>query len=190
MIFNWVDVLFVITVVVFVLNGLRSGAVFSLINLVSIPVGLIVAYRYGGQLTHFLQGGGLAITPLIAYGVLFIGSVIVVHMLANFVRGIVRHIPLVSQGDSLLGGAVGFVEAWLLWLFLLMLLGTFLGGAQAAIVPGGHVALASGMSAGQLQGWQQFYDQAVAHSLFARVNGFFIHVLPGLPMLSSFVGGR
>ncbi len=187
MTFNWVDVLFVITVVVLVLNGLRSGALFSLINLVSIPVGLIVAYRYGGQLTDFLAGGGLVITPLVTYGVLFLGSVVVVHMLAGFVRGIVKGIPLVSQGDALLGGVVGFVEAWLLWLFLLIVLGTLLGSTQTALVQGLHPTLMGNVSAGQLQGWQQFYNQAVAHSLFARVNGFFIHVLPGLPSLSSFV---
>jgi uncharacterized membrane protein required for colicin V production len=187
MTFNWVDLLFIITVVLLVLNGLRSGAVFSLINLVSIPVGVIVAYRYGAQLTNFLAGGGLVVTPLITYGVLFFGSVIVVHLLAGFVRGIVKRIPLVSQGDSLLGGVVGFVEAWLLWLFLLMVLGMFLGSTQLAMTEGIHSALLGNVSASQLQSWQQFYNQAVSHSLFARVNTFFIRLLPGLPSLSSFV---
>jgi uncharacterized membrane protein required for colicin V production len=187
--FNWVDVLFVITVVVLVLNGLRSGALFSLINLVSIPIGLVVAYKYGGQFTSFLAGSGLVITPLVAYGILFLVSVVVVHMLAGFVRGIVKSIPVISQGDSLLGGVVGFVEAWLLWLFLLIVLGTFLGTEQSVLAQGLHPAIGN-ISAGQLQGWQQFYNQAVSHSLFARVNGFFIHVLPGLPSLSSFVGRR
>ena len=45
-----IDILFLITVALLVFNGLRNGAVFSLINLLSIPVAFGVAYYYGRAL--------------------------------------------------------------------------------------------------------------------------------------------
>jgi uncharacterized membrane protein required for colicin V production len=180
-----IDILFVITVVLMVFNGLRNGFVFSLVNFLSVPVGLAVTYFYGPQFTSFLAGNGLPATPLIAYIVLFLGVVLLIHILGNSVRRFVRHVPLVSQGDTLLGGAVGIVEAWLLWLFLLVLLGAFLGNLQTSLLQGTTLVTGLNIHADQLQSWHDFYNQAVNHSLFARVNGFFVKELPAIPTLST-----
>ena len=185
--FNVVDILFLITVILLVLNGLRNGAVFSLLSLLTIPLALAAVFYLGPQFTSYLAGTGFSATPLISYIILFFLAVLILHFLASFIRGLVKSIPLVKQGDALLGGVVGFIEAWLLWLILLIVLGSFLHTLQgsvnslqnaASIIPGTTIHVA------QLQQWHDFYNQAVTHSLFARVNGWFVRTLPSLPNLA------
>ncbi len=179
-----IDILFLITVVVLVVSGLRNGLVLSLLNLISIPLALGVAYFFGPQFTALLASTGFSATPLISFVILFFLTVFVLHILGNALRSIVKSIPLIGSSDSLLGGVVGFVEAWLLWLFLLLLLGSFLNGVQgtvstiqhgASLIPGSNVQI------GQLQQWHDFYNQAVTNSLFAKVNSFFVRTLPNVP---------
>jgi uncharacterized membrane protein required for colicin V production len=182
---DWIDILFVVTVVLLVLNGLRNGALFSLINIVTIPVAFIVAYLFGPQLVVLLAANGLPATPLIAYGALFLGTVLILHIIGSVVRRTMKFVPLFGQLDSLLGGVFGFVEAWLLWLLLLFVLGTFLSAVQSGIETGSvifqginwqdlHISFLT------FQKWHDFYNQAVTTSLFAKVNGFFVAKLPAL----------
>ena len=176
-----IDILFLITIALLAFNGLRNGAIFSLVNLISIPAGFIVATTYGPRFTAFLAASGFAATPLISYIVLFFGTVLVLHTIATAIRGVVGAIPLLGPLDLLAGGAIGFVEAWLLWLFLLIVLGSFLHSLQSTvdlqthIVPGLHIQFA------QLQSWHDFYNNAITHSLFAQVNRVFVKALPDLP---------
>jgi uncharacterized membrane protein required for colicin V production len=177
-----IDILFLVTVVLLVFNGFRSGAVLSLVGLIGLPIGLGVAYYYGPQLTSLLAANGLPATPLISYIVLLFGCVFIVHIIGNMIRGVVRSIPLISQADTVLGGAIGFVEAWLLWVFLLMILGVFLGTTQATINQGTHLVPGLNVQVAQFQGWHDFYNQALTNSLFAKVNSFFVKELPTLPI--------
>jgi uncharacterized membrane protein required for colicin V production len=179
-----IDILFLITVVLLVLSGFRNGFVVSLLNLISIPLALGVAYFFGPQFTAFLASTGFSATPLISFFVLFFLAVLILHIIGNTLRSMVKSIPVIGSGDTLLGGVVGFVEAWLLWLFLLVILGSFLKGVQgtvstiqqgASLIPNANVHL------GQLQQWHDFYNQAVTNSLFAKVNGFFVKTLPNVP---------
>lgn len=177
---SWIDILFLVTVVLLVFNGLRNGAVFSLISFLGLPVGLWVAYTYGPQFTGVLGSNGISATPLISYIVLFFGTVFVVHILGNMLRGVVKSTPIISQGDTLLGGAIGFVEAWLLWLLLLVVLGSFLGSVQTSLIQGSSIATGLNIHPDQLQGWHDFYNQAINNSLFAKVNSIFVKALPSL----------
>lgn len=181
-----IDILFLITVALLVFNGLRNGAVFSLINLLSIPVAFGVAYYYGPRFTALLVANGLPATPLISYAILFFGVVLILHIVATTVRGFIQKIPVIGFGDALLGGIIGFGEAWLLWLVLLIALGTFLATLQtsanaiqqsASIIPGVKISF------DQLKSWHDFYNQAVTNSLFAKVNSIFNQNLHGLPKL-------
>lgn len=172
-----VDVLFLVTIVVMVFNGFRNGFVFSLVNLLSLPVAAGVSWIFGPALTAFLAKNGLAVNPLLAYIILFLVAVFVIHIIANSIRGTVKRIPLLSSGDALLGGVVGFVEAWALWVILLLVLGHFL-----SVVDQGQIQQL-GFHVDTFKSWQQFYDDAVANSLFARVNGWFIKVVPLVPTL-------
>ena len=179
-----IDILFLITVVLLVLSGLRNGFVVSLLNLISIPLALGVAYFFGPQFTAFLATTGFSATPLITFFILFFLIVVVLHFLGGTLRRIVKSIPVIGSGDTLLGGVVGFVEAWLLWLFLLVLLGNFLNGVDSTVSTLQHGASLmpnANVSISQLQQWHDFYNQAITNSLFAKVNGFFIKTLPNVP---------
>jgi len=178
---NWVDILFLVTVILLVLSGFRNGFVFSLINLISIPLGFAVAVYYGPQLTSILAGNNLPATPLISYIVLFFGVVLILHLIGTSIHGTLKHIPVIGCGDEILGGAVGFVEAWLIWLILLIILGNFLGNVQQ----GTHIISGINFQPDQLQSWHDFYNQAVNNSLFARVNSFFVKQLPNVPQLTG-----
>lgn len=165
-----VDVLFLVTIVLLVFNGLRNGFVFSLINLLSLPIAFVIAWLFGPRLTNLLSANNLSATPLISYLVLFFGSVLVIHILATAVRGTVKKIPLIGFGDTVLGAAVGFVEAWLLWVVLLLVLHNFLQDVSQV--------QQLGINSSLFQSWQQFYNDAVTNSLFARVNSFIVSTVP------------
>lgn len=164
-----VDLLFIVTTGLLIFNGLRNGFIFSLVNLISLPLALGVAYVFGANLTALLAANNLPSTPVIAYLVLFFGTVLIVHIVATIVRGVIKKIPLVGFGDTLLGGVVGFVESWLLWVVLLLVLGNFLQNVNN---------LPFGIANTQFSSWQTFYNDAITGSLFAKVNNFIIHTVP------------
>ena len=169
-----VDILFLVTVVLLAFNGFSNGAVTSLVNLISIPVGFVVAYLFGPRFTLLLAANGLSATPLVAYIVLFFGAVLVLHIIGTVVRGVLQSVPLIGFGDRLLGALVGFVEAWLLWVVLLLVLHNFLLDINNVNSVSYGVVNTS-----QFNSWQQFYNDAVTNSLFARVNSFIVGKLPG-----------
>ncbi|HLI91044.1 MAG TPA: CvpA family protein [Ktedonobacteraceae bacterium] len=180
---NLIDILFLLTVILLFFNGIRNGAVFSLINLISIPVAFAVAYFYGAKFTALLAASGLPATPLISYIVIFIGTVLVLHIVGTMIRGMVRAVPFVGLGDALLGGLIGIGEAWLLWLVLLTVLGAFLHNVQGTIQTGTTVVPGLNIQVDQFRAWHDFYNQALNNSLFARFNSFFVKELPALPTL-------
>jgi uncharacterized membrane protein required for colicin V production len=180
---SWMDILFIVTVLLLVMNGLRNGFLFSLISLVALPLGIGAALYFGPQFTSILAANGLPSTPLISYIVLFFGTVLILHLIASSLRSGARNLPLIGLGDSLLGGVVGFVEAWLLWLILLIILGNFLHGAQDAVNQTTQVIPGLNIHVDQLQAWHDFYNQMISNSLFAKVNVLFVRELPTIPHL-------
>lgn len=165
---SWIDILFLVTVLLLVFNGFRNGFVISLIHLIGIPLGFVVALLFGPQFVQLLAANGLSITPFIAYIVLFFGTVLVLHIIGTVVRGVVRSIPLIGFIDAPLGALLGFIEAWLLWVALLFVLHNFLLSAQPI----------QGLNPVLLTQWQGAYNETVTNSLFARVNDFIIPLLP------------
>lgn len=164
---NTIDILFLVTIVLLVFNGLRNGAVFSLIHLVALPVAFAGAVWFGPTLAALLAAHHLLVNPLIAYAVLFFGIVLVLHGIGSSLRRVLHAIPLLGAGDRLIGGGLGFVEAWLLWVVLLAVLHGFLQGTH--VIPGIGPSL--------FQSWQQAYNSAVSQSLFAHVNSVFVQTL-------------
>ena len=184
--FDWIDLLFLITIALLVFNGIRNGAIFSLLHLLSIPIALGIAYFFGRPFTLFLASNGLSVSPLIAYVIVFFGAVLLLHIIGTMIRGVTRAIPLLGVGDVVLGGLIGFVEAWLLWLVILLVIGSFLHDVQNAMTAGHSVIPGFNITVSQYQSWHDAYNLAVTNSIFANVNGFFIKALPALPKLSSF----
>ena len=181
-----IDILFLVTVVLLVLNGWKNGALFSLIGLLVLPIGFAVVHYFGPTLTVALASVGLPSAPLIAYAVLFIGTILILHIVGGFIRGVVDNLPLLGPLDKLLGGVIGIVEAWLIWWILLMVLGTFLSAIQAGTnaFPGVDLTqFGKHFQDWHVQSWYDFYNDAVNHSLFAQVNDFFVKLIPALPKL-------
>jgi uncharacterized membrane protein required for colicin V production len=181
---NWIDILFLVTIVLLIFNGFRNGAVFSLLNLLSIPIAFGVAYFFGKPFTLFFANNGLLFSPLISYLVLFFVTILVIQIIGTSMRGVVKAIPILGLGDSLLGGLVGFFEAWLIWLIVLLLVGHFLNDIQTTIQTGKQLIPGLNITVQQYQVWHDTYNQALHNSLFARVNGFIIKELPAMPRLS------
>jgi uncharacterized membrane protein required for colicin V production len=165
-----IDILFLVTVILLVLNGLHNGAVTSLVSLLSIPLGFLVAYLFGARLTVLLAANGWSVTPLLSYIILFFATVLILHILATIIHGVMKSTPVVGPfiglADKLLGGVIGIVEAWLLWVVLLLVLHEFL------------LHIPSGIDAAQFRNWQLFYNDAYSHSLFAQVNSFILSKVP------------
>jgi uncharacterized membrane protein required for colicin V production len=181
--FNWIDIFFLVTVALLAFNGFRNGAVVSLVNLLSIPLGIAVAYVFGKQFTLALGANGLSIAPFISYIVLFFATVLVLHIIATVVRGVVHRIPVVNFGDEILGAILGFIEAYLIWLVLLIVVGNFLHSTQDLIQQGQSVIPGLNISVNQFKSWHDTYNYAVTNSTFARVNSFVITRLPDIPKL-------
>jgi uncharacterized membrane protein required for colicin V production len=179
--FSWIDLLFLITIVLLVFNGIRNGAIFSIVNLLSIPIALGVAIFLGKPFTLFLANNGLSISPLLGYIVLFFAAVFVIHIIGTMLRGVIRAIPLLGIGDVLIGGVVGFIEAWLLWVIVLLVIGGFLNNVQHAITAGSNIIPGfSNITLSQYTSWHDTYNQALSNSLFAQVNSFILSKLPPL----------
>ncbi|HZS76707.1 MAG TPA: CvpA family protein [Ktedonobacteraceae bacterium] len=176
--FNWIDLAFLVTIALLVFNGLRNGALFSLVHLLGIPIALGVTLFFGKPFTMFLNSNGLSVSPLIAYIVLFFVTILVIHIIGTMIRGVVRAVPFLGLGDVLLGGLIGFIEAWLLWVIVLLVIGNFLGGIQNTIHAGSQVVPGLNITVTQYQDWLNAYNQALNNSLFAHVNGFIIKTLP------------
>ena len=183
--FDWIDLLFLVTIALLVFNGIRNGAVFSLLHLLSIPIAFGIAYFFGKPFTLFLASNNLPVSPLIGYIIVFFGAVLILHIIGTMLRDVMRAIPLLGLGDVVLGGLIGFVEAWLLWLVILLVIGGFLHDVQNAMTTGSHVIPGLNITVSQYQTWHDAYNQAVNHSIFANVNSFFIKALPALPKLSG-----
>lgn len=166
--FSLVDILFLVTVVILVFNGFKNGAVFSLFNLLSLPLAAIVAYLYGPQFVHLLVTQNINVVPLAAYIIIFFAAVFVLHFIGTALHSVIKNIPVLGFGDEVAGAAVGFVEAWLLWVILLIVLHNFLLNAP-------HI---QGVEITQITGWQQFYNDTINNSLFARVNSFIVPHVP------------
>src|SRR5437660_12855646 len=94
-----IDILFLVTVALLAFNGFSNGAVTSLVNLISIPLGFAVAYLFGPRFTLLLAANGLPATPVISYVVLFCGTVLVLHIVGTVLRGVITKVPLVGIGD-------------------------------------------------------------------------------------------
>src|SRR5260370_27016483 len=100
--FNWIDLLFLITIALLVFNGIRNGAIFSIVNLLSIPIALGVAIFLGKDVTLFLASNGLTISPLLGLILLFFGSVLVLHIIGTMRLGVERSLPLIGHFHKLI----------------------------------------------------------------------------------------
>jgi uncharacterized membrane protein required for colicin V production len=161
------DILVLITLVIGVVHGWRVGALVSLVGLLSIPIGLGAAWYWGPALTTEFAGLGFPAPLILAYAALFFGVIIVLHLLAEVLRGVIHSFFVFAFADEAIGAVVGLVEVWLLWLLFLVLWGSVL--TLPLRVPGWH--------ASDALRWERNYNSIVTTSTFAQLNHVVIHPL-------------
>jgi membrane protein required for colicin V production len=108
---NWLDWILALIVVVSVLSGASEGFVRGLVGLISLFVGLIVAaegyHTLGAKLGAFIHSADIA--QGIAFLLLFLLVIVVGSLLAGFVQKVLKEAGL-SWFDRLLGLLFGLIR--------------------------------------------------------------------------------
>ncbi len=111
MTWSWVDAVFGGILLLSVLVGCWRGLVFELMSLVGWLVAyfaaLVFAPRWATGLPIGIPGGTL--NALVAYGLIFLGALIVWGLIAKLMRWLIHATPL-SVIDRVLGGSFGFLR--------------------------------------------------------------------------------
>jgi len=166
---HWLDIIVALVLFFSIWLGWRSGLLVGLFNLLSIPLGIIVAY-------FFAQGiaASTHTSPTLMYILVFFATVIGVHIVGSLLRKtLLRKVPLAKGTDSLLGAIVSGVKAWVLLVLFLVVWGGLLNSSviqQAACAS----TVVTNKAADTLTSWQGDYSHAVDNSLFAQVNSAFL----------------
>jgi len=119
---NPVDIVVLVVLGLAFLYGLFRGFVLQLAGIVFIVLGLILANRFGPAFGDTLHGWfenlGNPVDRFVAFGVIFIGTVVVGHILALMFRGLLEKLKLLSY-DRFLGGILGTLKGAIIITLLL-----------------------------------------------------------------------
>lgn len=166
---HWADLVAALVLVISIWHGWRTGFMVGLFNLLSIPLGLLVAYFFAGQLSAVTHQ-----PPTLVYILVFFATVIGVHIGGSLLRRVLQSkVPLAKQTDALLGASVSGAKAWLLLVLFLVVWGSLLSSStiqQAACA----TTRVTSRAAVTLSSWQGDYNRTVGNSLFAQINGFVV----------------
>ena len=166
---HWVDLVAALVLVISIWLGWRTGFMVGLFNLLSIPLGLLVAYFFAGQISAVTHQ-----PPTLVYILVFFATVIGVHIGGSLLRRVLQSkVPLAKQTDALLGASVSGAKAWLLLVLFLVVWGSLLNSStiqQAACAS----TIVTSRAASTLSTWQGDYNRAVGSSFFAQLNGFVV----------------
>ena len=166
---HWLDIVAAIVLVFSVWHGWRSGLLVGIFNLLSIPVGLVVAYLFGQMIAAATHS-----PPTLAYIVVFFATVIGIHIIGHLLRRILRSkVPLAKQTDAVLGALVSGAKAWILLVLFLVVWGVLLG-SQTVQAAACAATIVNSKPATTLNNWQNDYNHAIGPSIFAQVNSFIV----------------
>ncbi len=158
---NWLDLVLILIFVVAAIGGAKSGLIKSVIGLVALTVGIVLAVRFypefGKWLQHFIANGTWA--RVIAFALILVGTIIAGSIAGSFVRKLASAIGL------------GFFDR---------IGGALFGLLITAVVFGGILSLVSS-APGALGLQSSINDSLVASFLIDRA-------LPVLGPLSPFFG--
>ena len=109
---NIIDIIIVIIIGFFCLKGLKNGLIKELGILVGLSVGIYISIRFSYYLEELLKeksGITSEYLPVIAYGLTFMGVVVLIVLLSNFLTRFVKLIQL-QWLNRLAGFILGFAK--------------------------------------------------------------------------------
>ncbi|WP_163653642.1 CvpA family protein [Listeria sp. PSOL-1] len=135
------NIIIIILLVFGLMNGYKNGFIRQLILTLGYILSLFVAYKYYAMLAPHLSfipypsadkskevyqllevlHTKEAYYNVLAFILIFLVAVIIVHMLASLVTGVTR-IPILRQVNGLIGGLLGLVQVYLI-IFLVLYIG-------------------------------------------------------------------
>ncbi len=119
------DIVTGIIILLFLLKGLKNGFIIELASLAALAAGLLAAVLFSDMVGKWLNDYiTTRFMPVLAFVVVFIGVVIVVHLIARAIDRLVKAIAL-GWLNRLAGAAFGALKAALLISIVLLLLDAF-----------------------------------------------------------------
>jgi len=128
---NFLDIILICIVALFLLRGLFRGLVQEVLSLIAVVLAIYLASRFDDALAPHLKlyiTSDITVSAL-SYSLIFIGTLVVVWLLTKLIRSMLE-ISLLGWVDRTLGGVFGLLEGVLICLVGLMFLQTFAPGAD------------------------------------------------------------
>ncbi|MGB2798939.1 MAG: CvpA family protein [Dehalococcoidia bacterium] len=122
---NWLDIVLIVVLALFILSGLIQGFIRTALALAGLIVGIFLAGRYYVAFGNWLPIANTNIANIVAFAIIFIAVMVAAVLLAFFLRRIISLIML-GWADKLLGALFGLVLGALFCGAVLTLLTRFL----------------------------------------------------------------
>jgi len=123
---NFLDIILICIVSLFLIRGFFRGLVKEVLSLIAIVLAVVLASNYQHLIIPHLElyiKSEMTVSVL-SYVLIFFGTLIIVWLLANFIKSVLD-IALLGWVDRLAGGIFGLAEGILISLICLMFLQTF-----------------------------------------------------------------
>lgn len=122
---SWLDLVIIVGLALSVFSGLRTGLIKSLLSLVGLILGVVLARWFYVPLSErlpFIPDPGLA--KIVSFALIVVAVSVVFLIVASILKTLISAIGL-GLADALGGAVFGLVEGVLLWVVLLALLANF-----------------------------------------------------------------
>ena len=117
---NWLDIVILVVIVIFAFTGIKNGLISTLLNLVGLIVGVVLAGRF-----HTFLGDSTA-AQIIAFVIVLVVVLLVFMLVARILKRIL-HLVMMGWLDKLLGAVVGIAFGGIICGAILALLGQLSG---------------------------------------------------------------
>ncbi|MCL0087825.1 CvpA family protein, partial [Dehalococcoidia bacterium] len=122
---NWLDIVIIVVLGILTVLGMKRGLIKSLVPLVGVVLGIVLAGRLHHSLAErlgFIESESLA--GIIAFVLILIAVYVVVSILGSMLRGMLRMVFL-GWVDRLGGGVFGFAVGWIICSVIVVLLARY-----------------------------------------------------------------
>lgn len=120
--FNFLDILFLLIICLFMLRGLWHGLIKEVGTIAALVVGLLCAYLFFQPVAALFIGWGLKVAaPVLAFAAVFAVTYLVISLIAHFLQDVIERIQLGSL-NRIFGMFLGFLEGFIIVYILLTLI--------------------------------------------------------------------